>query len=130
MRNVALNFITPSLPHSTDSKSNKETIADENASKELEREGKKVSGDASMPARTFLKTWVNQHRDYSFDSSPASTIQVDQKKFEKYLVMVPFELGEFHFFIEDFAEAEKLFLLAKDRASSFAAKYHLDPNQW
>jgi hypothetical protein len=137
MRNVGLNFITPSLPASSqqtmgEASTSRDTMEEEARSggggEDKERENKKPSGDASVPARTFLRGWINQHRDYRLDTTPADS---EHAKLEKHLMVVPFELGEFHFFIEDFAEAEKLFILAKERATAFAAKYpSLDPKKW
>lgn len=121
MRNVGLNFITPSL--STE----REGIA-EGVGKE-ERE-KKPIGDASIPARTFLKNWLTQHRDFKLEETTPDADH-ERQYIEKYLLVVPFELGEFHFFIEDFAEAERLFLLAQERATSFTTKYpNLDAKKW
>ena len=137
MRNVGLNFITPSLPASSqstgDTAAGAATEKDKDAMDEEDKEARETnkkppSGDASVPARTFLRGWINQHRDYRLDATPADS---DRAKLEKHLMVVPFELGEFHFFIEDFAEAEKLFTLAKERATAFAAKYpDLDPKKW
>jgi hypothetical protein len=150
MRNVGLNFITPSLPAGSTQvppvaasagDTLKSDTMDEDSGSAREREekereaggGKKPSSDASVPARTFLKGWVGQHRDYRLDAAAPTQGEppADRMKLEKYLMVVPFELGEFHFFIEDFAEAEKLFILARDRATAFAAKYpSLDPKKW
>lgn len=128
IRNVSLNFIAPSLTASaSETKGPKEGNTDD-ATRE---ENKKSSGDASMPARTFLKNWLAQHRDYKLEAHTGASSNDEGVKLEKCLMIVPFELGEFHFFIEDFAEAERLFILARDRAGSFFSRHPaIEPKKW
>lgn len=129
MRSVSLNFIVPSL-QVTGGKINKDSASAEDTSKEGDKENKKPSGDASVPARTVLKNWLSQYRDFKFDKTQQTETQ-GERKLEQYLITVPFELGEFHFFVEDFAEAERLFVLASERATTYTSKYSVtEAKKW
>ncbi len=81
-------------------------------------------GDPSLPSRNFLKQWIMQNMEDRNEKQPSDDelSRKEKDRADTYFLVVAFELGEFHFFIEDFAEAEKLFLVTKERVNQWTTR--------
>ncbi len=110
---------------------NKEDVKPKEKTEEKDKEqqpqqpAKPPIGDPSLPSRNFLKQWILQNMEDRNEQEVGGEelYSKDRDRADTYFLVVAFELGEFHFVIEDFAEAEKLLLMTKERANQWTTRH-------